>query len=289
MLRYYSYYSVGGYKDFLLGDSQSKVEATYYFALLPVLEERAKTDAEAKKQVAELKALPSIKQLSSDDNCDLPISARILFSHAGYKLIYKHLEGDKYALALRDISNKEKDEGGRSIPFLFVIVGDKEDVRTLDLLAAYMASNIKTTESMLIHVLAMDMEKNGLRFNLSEFNAWKDKIINETRSTSLACASRLINIHACPNKVGLLVLPNGIPVKVAATEQKLQGYEVVCADEIEIIPKDDPDKLYDLLVDLIAKIVDERKRNALLRKLLIASGVGGAIAGFIAAICCNHR
>ena len=30
MLRYYSYYSVGGYKDFFLGDSDNKAENTYY-------------------------------------------------------------------------------------------------------------------------------------------------------------------------------------------------------------------------------------------------------------------
>ena len=50
MLRYYSYYSVGGYKDFILGTSEDKQEATYYLPLLPVLEERAKTDEDAAKQ-----------------------------------------------------------------------------------------------------------------------------------------------------------------------------------------------------------------------------------------------
>lgn len=49
MLRYYSYYSVGGYKDFILGTSEEKQEATYYLPLLPVLEERAKTDEDAAK------------------------------------------------------------------------------------------------------------------------------------------------------------------------------------------------------------------------------------------------
>ena len=50
MLRYYSYYSVGGYKDFILGTSEDKQEATFYLPLLPVLEERAKTDEDAAKR-----------------------------------------------------------------------------------------------------------------------------------------------------------------------------------------------------------------------------------------------
>ena len=136
MLRYYSYYSVGGYKDFILGTNEEKQEATYYLPLLPVLEERAKTDANAAKQVQQLKELPQIHQLSADETYSLPKSARKLFSHAGYKLIYRHLEGDYYALALRNISGKAKDEHGRVIPFMFVILGDsKNDLNALDVLA----------------------------------------------------------------------------------------------------------------------------------------------------------
>lgn len=36
MLRYYSYYSVGGYKDFYLGSNADQFEASYYLSLLPV-------------------------------------------------------------------------------------------------------------------------------------------------------------------------------------------------------------------------------------------------------------
>ena len=147
MLRYYSYYSVGGYKDLLLGDSNSHDEATYYLPMLPVLEERGKTDAESRQRAEELQKLPAIKQLTIDNSYDLPSSARYLFSHAGYKLLYRHLEGDKYAIALRDIYPTAKDETGRPIPFLIVIMGDSPaDLRTLDTLAAYMANNIATTE-----------------------------------------------------------------------------------------------------------------------------------------------
>ena len=101
MLRYYSYYSVGGYKDFILGTSEEKQEATYYLPLLPLLEERAKTDEDAAKLFDQQKDLPKIQQLSAEQPFNLPTSARVLFSHAGYKLLYKHLEYPCYIFRLQ--------------------------------------------------------------------------------------------------------------------------------------------------------------------------------------------
>ena len=60
----------------LLGDSNSHDEATYYLPMLPVLEERGKTDAESRQRAEELQKLPAIKQLTIDNSYDLPSSAR---------------------------------------------------------------------------------------------------------------------------------------------------------------------------------------------------------------------
>ena len=266
MLKYYSYYSVGGYKDFMLGDSESKEEATFYFPLLPVLEERAQNDSEAAKQVADLKALPEIKQLSTENSYGLPSSANVLFSHAGYKLIYKHLEGDRYALALRDISQNTKDETGRTIPFLFVIVGDSADIRTLDILAAYMACNVKQVEKILSQLLYMDMEKNGLRFELAKLNRWIVEIVKQTPSTTIPTISGGKKIHATQNKVALILLPSGITAAKAISEQKLETKEIVDVPQSEVISKEDPDKLVDLLLHVSKQLQDERKRNELMKK-----------------------
>ena len=102
MLRYYSYYSVGGYKDFYLGSNADQFEASYYLSLLPVWEKRAqdKDDAELQKKVDELKKLPSIKVMDEKQSYGMPNAGNSLFSHGGYKLIYEHLEGDIYALAV---------------------------------------------------------------------------------------------------------------------------------------------------------------------------------------------
>lgn len=287
MLKYYSYYSVGGYKDFMLGDSESKEEATFYFPLLPVLEERAQNDSEAAKQVADLKALPEIKQLSTENSYGLPSSANVLFSHAGYKLIYKHLEGDRYALALRDISQNTKDETGRTIPFLFVIVGDSADIRTLDILAAYMACNVKQVEKILSQLLYMDMEKNGLRFELAKLNRWIVEIVKQNPSTTIPTISGGKKIHATQNKVALILLPSGITAAKAISEQKLETKEIVDVPQSEVISKEDPDKLVDLLLHVSKQLQDERKRNELMKKGLLAAGIGGFLVGSIIASCCH--
>lgn len=287
MLRYYSYYSVGGYKDFSLGNSESKEEATFYFPLLPVLEERAKNDAEAAKKVADLKRLPQICQLSADSTYGLPNSARVLFSHAGYKIIYKHLGCDKYAIALRDISQKSKDETGRTIPFLFVIVGDSTDIKTLDILATYMASNVKQVEKILSQILYMDMDKNGLRFELAKFNDWIKETVKHCSSTTIPTISGGQKIHATLNKVALIMLPSGISIAKAIFEQRLEGNEIVSVPQSEIISKEDPDKLVDLLLHVSKQLQDERKRNEMMKKGLLAAGIGGFLIGSIIASCCH--
>ena len=284
MLSYYSYYSVGGYKDLYLGSNAGKEKATYYLPLLPVLEERAKNDAEAARQAAELKQLPAISQLSVENAYGLPNAAKVLFSHAGYKLIYKHLEGDKYALALRDIPNRTKDETGRSIPFLFVIMGDSAaDVKKLDILAAYMASNIRSVEAQIAQCLYMDFECNGLRFDLAGFNAWISGIISKNPSATLVGINDVIKVHASHNRVALLLLPGGITLQKAVTEQRINTENIVSMKVSDVISKDEPEKLVEQLMMVVHELKAERKKNDLMKKCAVASGVGGVILGAIIA------
>ena len=256
MLRYYSYYSVGGYKDFILGTSEDKQEATYYLPLLPVLEERARTDEDAAKLFEQQKDLPKIQQLSAELPFNLPTSARVLFSHAGYKLLYKHLEGDYYALALRNISANTKDEHERSVPFMFVITGNtKHDVEVLNILATYFACNIKGVENILSKYLFMDIDVNGLKFELAKFNSWVNSIISNNSSTILPTMNGGKSINAQNNKVTLLVLPDGITEQKAITEQKLETMEITSVKEIDVLSKENPERL----VKQILSIAEELK------------------------------
>lgn len=282
MLRYYSYYSVGGYKDFILGTNQSDVEATYYLPLLPILEERANDDIEVSKTLRYLKSLPEIKQLSAVEIYDLPISARTLFSHAGYKLIYRHLEGSYYALALRDISNKNNDEHGRAIPFMFVITGDTaEDIKSLDILATYFATHIKGVEAVISKYLYMDIDKNGLKFEVAKFNDWINTIIRDNHSSVLSTVNGKKHISSKENSVALLVIPEGISEQKAITEQKLDNMNIISVKEIEILSKEDPERLVNQTLALIEKLKAERKQNVFIKKGIIAAGVVGFLLGVL--------
>lgn len=288
MLRYYSYYSVGGYKDFILGNNSSKEAATFYFPLLPILEERAKEDEEIAIQVKELKSLPSICQLSADNTYRLPMPARTMFSHAGYKLLYKHLEGEYYALAMRDIPNSSTDEHGRSIPFLFVIVGDcQEDMEILNLLTSYFAGNVKTTEKKIAECLYFDIAINGLKFELSMFNEWITDIVNKNCTPILPTMKGSLDIHIEPNKVGLLILPEGISEENTIIEQKLETMEIMSVREAEIISKENPERLVKQMMALADELKNEQKKNILIKKGVIAAGIGGFLAGALLAGCCH--
>lgn len=256
--------------------------------LLPILEERAKEDADAAKQLEKLRDLPKIEQLSADNTYDLPITARTLFSHAGYKIIYKHLEGDCYALALRDISNNGTDEHGRFAPFMFVITGNcKEDAKTLDILAAFFACNVKGVESTLSQYLYMDIETNGLKFELAKFNTWINDVVARHPSAVLPTVSGGISVQAAANKVALLVLPDGISEQKAITEQKLDVMDITSVKEIEILSKENPEKLIEQILSIADELKEERKKNALIKKGALAAGVGGFLVGALIASCCQ--
>ena len=288
MLRYYSYYSVGGYKDFILGTSEDKQEATYYLPLLPVLEERARTDEDAAKLFEQQKDLPKIQQLSAELPFNLPTSARVLFSHAGYKLLYKHLEGDYYALALRNISANTKDEHERSVPFMFVITGNtKHDVEVLNILATYFACNIKGVENILSKYLFMDIDVNGLKFELAKFNSWVNSIISNNSSTILPTMNGGKSINAQNNKVTLLVLPDGITEQKAITEQKLETMEITSVKEIDVLSKENPERLVKQILSIAEELKKERKKNATFKKGMIAAGAAGLFVGAFIASCCH--
>lgn len=267
MFRYYTYYSIGGYKDLFLGTDQSNEEATYYLPLLPILSEEAQDDPEKKLQVEELAALPAMVYLSDEESCGLPESAKPLFSHAAYKLIYKHGEGEKHLLALRDIPNLSRDEEGRSAPFLFVIMGDtEEDIRRLDKLAVYMANYMKSAQKKIAEMLLMDYDKNGLRFDLAQFNAWCDSIIGKSVEPSmLVTRSGIVSISGEANKVALLVLPGNITKEMAVREQRISTRNIVDVAIAEIVSQDEEI----VLPELINELQTEKERYLWIKELLV--------------------
>ena len=216
MLRYYSYYSVGGYKDMYLGSSDMKEEKTYFLPLLPVLRKRAKEndDNELAERINQLESLPSIKILRNDETYGFPTEANNVISHGAYKIIYYGLQSGEYVLAIRDIAGEAKDESGRTIPFLIAIVGDDKTV--LDKLCSYMISDMNSTEEFMSQLFKYDVDKNGICFRLQDFNNWRNKII-ATINTSIVDVS---------NNKAFVLIPDGLSKNIAIKEQSLQNKKV---------------------------------------------------------------
>ena len=288
MLRYYSYYSIGGYKDFYLGSDADKFEATYYIPLLPIWEKRAeeKNDAALKQKTEQLRELPSIKIIDEADSYGMPSAGNILFSHGGYKLIYEHLEGDVYALSVRDIEGNDKDETGRDTPFLFIVTADTpEDTQKLNKLAAYAANNLATFSKTISSSIGFDVEKNGLRFDLAALNARFDKIIAKQTICDVTTAEKEITILAKKNSVQLLIIPDGITEQTTIAELKLAGKQTTSVYLSEILPLDLPKTLIKRLRSHYTALINENEQATAAKiKKDIFKAVGiGIVIGIILA------
>lgn len=289
MLRYYTYYSIGGYKNLYLGSSKDVVESTYYLPLLPILEEKAQTDSEAKKEYDKIKSLPSIYQLNDKNTYGLPTIASTLFSHAGYKLMYKHIESKTHALALRDIACGAKDEMGRSIPFLIVITGEtSEDINKLNIITTYIASYLTKAEQYIASFINYDSEVNGLCFKLSEFNSWIESIVHNYCSNKIVTQDGVVTIQGSSHKVALLTLPQGISLSLAKAEQKIATNDIKSIFMEKIISKDNIEQVVDQLEQVSENLRQEKARNSILKKMTIGTGIIGFVLGAII-FSCAHK
>lgn len=270
MLRYYSYYNVGGYKDMFLGDSSMDANETFYLPLLPVWEKKvANGDVSLQKRIDALKKCPQIRILTKDNNFGLPKFASTFFSHGGYKILLTEDNEGHIVFAIRDIQGKEKDEMGRSIPFLMVVTGDSEaDRHMLENLTAYATNHLELFSNRIAALFSFDHEKNGVAFHLAEFT----KLIEGTSTNESPMVQTLkkdIMIKSAPGVTALMVVPSGITPQMAATQVGLPlgKMNAVMADDIYIADtQDKKESLY-------------KKRS----QIKTAKIVGWSCAGIIAA------
>lgn len=270
MLRYYSYYSIGGYKDLFLGSSEMMESYTYYLPLLAIQRKKAETaeDKGALDKVSALDALPKIKLVNKTNNYGLPSCASKLISHGGYKLIFTHAEEETYILTLRDIKGENKDESGRSVPFLVMIVGDSmDDARKLASIAAYWSNHMDTVTDEISKMFTYDPLANGTRFNIKEFNS----LIHQSayKQTGIETTDEKIIIPIKPNTVGALLLLPGISDKLIIEELGLQNKDVNFIPFAKVLPKDDPDKCEIMLMR--ARL--ERNIQKWKKRIFIAIGI----------------
>lgn len=227
MLKYYSYYNVGGYKDMFLGDSTQSTEYSYYIPLLPIWKKRAESgDSSLTEKIESLEKLPKINILTKEISYGLPSAAKTLISHGGYRIYLSLCDTGESIFSIRDIKSNDIDESGRATPFLFMAVGTTDaDRRVLEKLTAYAISHTKEFSSNIANCFQYDNKVNGLSFNLKALNNLIEKISNE-HSNSFTTPSGKATVELKEGEASLLVLPEGIDKARAIKEQNLQGKKV---------------------------------------------------------------
>lgn len=174
MIRYYAYYSCGGYKDMYLGNSSDTVKYSYFLPLLAVWKAGSKPEFEEKLKQTE--HLQKIEVISKDNNFGFPAQAKTLFSHGGYKAIYLTLSNGDTCFCVRDIKNGVKDEENRDVPFnILMIASGMDDIKRLDSFVLFHLTKIEDLYKTLAQLFSYDPTVNGIRFDLALIN----KIIEE--------------------------------------------------------------------------------------------------------------
>ncbi len=279
MLRYYSYYSIGGYKDLYLGSSEMAEQFTYYLPLLAIQKKKALEgdDKAAIEKISDLENLPKIKIVNKSNDWGLPSMGGKLISHGGYKLIFTHAENDTYILTLRDINGENKDESGRSIPFLVMIVADNtNDANKLASIAAYWSNHLNTVVKKISTMFAYDKVVNGIKFNLQEFN----QLVNQSvyKQIGIETTDGISAISVKQDTVGALLVLPGITDKLILDELELQRKKVNLVPLTKVLPKDNPDKSNRMLIQAQA----ERKNQKRIKLVYLAIAGIIAIIGIIA-------
>lgn len=217
MIKYYAYYNYGGYKDLYLGSSDDTVECRYFLPMLSVY----MTDPLMREKVEVWKNLPAIISLSNQtEEYSYPSEARVMMSHAGYKLQYR-LIGNYDVCSLRDIAGG-KDTYGRSCPFVMMLVADTlEDKELLKILTHYIWCNTQEAENMLCTLFVNDFDVNGLRFDVKNLNDFVVRVASTHRES--------IEDNQYKRKVPFFIVSDGFSLRNAFEEQQISEKDVAFA------------------------------------------------------------
>lgn len=241
MLKYYAYYSVGGYKDLYLGNSEMDASDTYYLPLLAIERKRAEDEKDEvlKEKVASLDQLPKICLVTKKENYGLPQTCTPLISYGGYKLICLHESGGTHALVLRDIKSTTIDEAGRKIPFLLIIIADTvADSAKLYKIAAYWANHLNTVESTIDSMIGYDATVNGVKFKLKEFNSWINQCsINGPYIKTTKGAAK---VECNQPQDSLIILCHGIKFETVTKDLKINPKRCSVINFDIVLPLDNP-------------------------------------------------
>lgn len=210
MIKYFAYYSVGGYKDMYLGNSEMKEECTYYSPFYSQWKNNTLPEnfvSRMKEQLEYLDGQTHIKILTAIDE-DLPKDASRFVTHSGFKLACCTLNNGATTIALKDLNGSVKDENERSISFMLQLLSD--DTNTQIALADYIRTHLETEEDFFASLFEYNVNYNCLQFNLAKLNTWiKDVVENKLNEVISNTTARRLH---------LLVLSNGVSKEYALSE-----------------------------------------------------------------------
>ncbi len=235
MIRVYSFYSVGGYKDMYLGNISPVSVSSYYLPLLPIMKKRSLVEERAK--VEELDALPKIQIITKKDSYGFPSECSSLFSHGGYLIMYKTLSTGETCLAIRNLDSTTKDEEGRSTPFNLLFIADtQEDSIILDRVAIYCTTNASYINDILSPTIVYDAHVNGLRADLYKIYEWVQSCIDLT----------IGELQHYPNRINYLMVADSLSISIVLKEHDiieenidaiLKSDGTVLQGELRFLPK----------------------------------------------------
>ena len=244
MIHFYTYYSVGGYKDMYLGNDGQKEEKRYYLPLLPVERTKAKenNDTVLMAKVERQAALPSIELLTNDNRFGLPQLANKITTHGGFIVVFTHLEGEKFFIVLRGIQGSDKDESGRPIPFLMSFMSDSTgDLQKMRRIAGYLAQCTQTAKKELAAFLHYDPVENGLCFEQARMLQWLGQVVANSQNETLSLANGAeIQIPSAKEEIALLVTTQSVTSKYVLDEISLPKTSRNAMSEKMVLPKDNP-------------------------------------------------
>lgn len=170
MIRFYTYYSCGGYKDLYIGSDIDSADARYFIPLLNVWKKSNKRENADK--IARAENVLHVELISKNNSAGFPTECDLMFSHGGYSAIYRTLSDGRTCLCIRDIPNGAKDEEGRDIPFNFMFLADSEEsIDKLDVLALQYLSTFNETNSLIASAITYDYVINGFKFDLAKLDS----------------------------------------------------------------------------------------------------------------------
>lgn len=210
MIKYFAYYSVGGYKDMYLGSSEMSEECTYYSPFYSQWKSNTLPEnfvSRMKKQFEYLDEQTHIKILTAMDEV-LPKDASRFVSHSGFKLACCTLNNGATTIALKDLNGNAKDENERCIPFMLQLLS--EDTDTQIALADYIRTHLETEEEFFAGLFEYNANYNCLQFNLAKLNAWiRDVVENKLEA---------VNDNSSVRRLHMLVLSKGVSKEYALSE-----------------------------------------------------------------------